>query len=115
LALSSLRRLVETTPLRPLTRECVAVAPRGRGVYAILDREEPEAGQIGVGRVVRIGVAESQTLSDRLSDQVGNADGDGKHRRSAFRRHVGWAVARRDDRQTPTWSVKPAPHGARTT
>ena len=98
-----------------------------RGVYFVLDPSEPRAGAVagsgwradvwppragnGLPRIVRLGThalngGSSATLWKRLHQHRGQASGDGNHRGSVFRKHVGRALLARDGVQHPTWGVR---------
>lgn len=96
-----------------------------RGVYFILDPDEPRGGSTpgakaagarrdlkggSLPRIVRVGThalkrGSSTTLWKRLRQHRGRATGTGNHRGSVFRKHVGRALLVRDGVHHPTWGV----------
>lgn len=98
-----------------------------RGVYFVLDPEEPRGGAVtgsnsradawpprageSLPRIVRLGThalntGSGATLWKRLHQHRGQASGDGNHRGSVFRKHVGRALLARDGAQLPTWGIR---------
>jgi hypothetical protein len=81
-----------------------------QGVYLFFEDGEPTEFNQRLPRIVRIGThavsaGSSTTLRDRLRTHMGTADGDGNHRGSVFRLHVGNAIikARNLSGEYPDW------------
>lgn len=98
-----------------------------RGVYFILDPAEPRGAGVprsetvgdsssrnpvnALPRIVRVGThglnnGSTTTLWKRLHQHRGQASGNGNHRGSVFRKHVGRALLARDGVLHPTWGVR---------
>jgi hypothetical protein len=87
----------------------------GRGVYFFLEEGETRATKPEQPRVVRVGThavsaGSKSKLWGRLRTHLGTPFGNGNHRGSIFRRHVGSALLVREGVALPTWgdgSVQP--------
>lgn len=81
-----------------------------RGVYFFREPSEYRRSKPNSLRIVRVGThavsANSKsTLWGRLKTHLGTRDGEGNHRGSIFRLHVGAALIARDGMPVPTWGV----------
>lgn len=80
-----------------------------RGVYFFREPGELRHGGLGP-RIVRVGThglsaGASSTLWGRLQTHSGTKAGQGNHRGSIFRRHVGTALLARESRTMPSWGL----------
>lgn len=81
-----------------------------RGVYFFVDFQEQSILSRGFPRIVRIGThavskGSKTTLWDRLKTHKGTEKGEGNHRGSIFRLHVGNAIINRDGLMCDTWGI----------
>mgnify|MGYP004512993149 CR=1 FL=1 len=81
-----------------------------RGVYFFVDFQEQSVVSSGFPRIVRVGThavskGSKTTLWDRLKTHKGTEKGDGNHRGSIFRLHVGNAIINRDRLLCDTWGI----------
>ena len=78
------------------------------GVYFFRDPSELQSETGRGGRIVRVGMASAQRsgMKDRLYNHNGHdRDNGGQHRASDFRKHVGFALMRKENYPCPTWGV----------
>ena len=93
----------------PELRSCTGSMPwPDRGVYFFFEPEEYRADESGKLRVVRVGThavsrGSGATLWNRLRTHRGALNGNGNHRGSIFRLHVGNALLRQDGISLGTW------------
>jgi len=85
-----------------------------RGVYFFIEPGETRSDSGRGCRVVRVGThalrqGSKSTLWGRLRQHRGSRTGNGNHRGSIFRRHVGAALICRDRIKCCTWGKKPRP------
>jgi hypothetical protein len=81
-----------------------------RGVYFFCEADEQRSSCFSSSRIVRVGThaisAKSKsTLWQRLRAHLGTRLGQGNHRGSIFRLHVGAALLARDQVNIPTWGI----------
>lgn len=81
-----------------------------RGVYFFCEQGEKKSSAPNIDRIVRIGthaISENSktTLWDRIRAHKGARNGNGNHRGSVFRRHIGAALLSRENVQIPTWGI----------
>lgn len=81
-----------------------------RGVYFFVDFQEQSIVSSGFPRIVRIGThavskGSKTTLWDRLKTHKGTEKGEGNHRGSIFRLHVGNAIINREGLSCDTWGI----------
>jgi hypothetical protein len=79
-----------------------------RGVYFFMEPGELRRCDPSASRVVRVGThalskGSRSTLRGRLQQHLGTRQGNGNHRGSVFRLHVGAALLARDGLVLPTW------------
>lgn len=81
-----------------------------RGVYFFVDFQEQSVVSSGFPRIVRIGThavskGSKTTLWHRLKTHKGTEKGEGNHRGSIFRLHVGNAIINREGLSCDTWGI----------
>lgn len=114
-----LRRLmISVDQGQPLARLLEMGQLPERGVYFLLDsatsntQEQWHICRVGTHAV---SLGSKSTLRARLRAHLGTRTGNGNHRSSIFRLHVGNALLRRDQREIVTWGKgSVAPHELRT-
>lgn len=112
---SLLERLAEATGQGRRLGDCVGGNGwPARGVYFIFEPGEHRSAAPSVARVVRVGThavgaGAKSSLWGRLRMHRGTKAGNGSHRSSIFRHHVGAAILRSEGRQLATWHDKKSP------
>lgn len=103
-------RMAERFGVAPLGAGTAALRLPERGVYFFLDPWERRSHAAAPYRIVRVGThalkrGARSTLESRLNQHRGSAAGNGNHRGSVFRLHVGLAMLARDGASHPTWGI----------
>lgn len=98
---------------RPLRELPAASLLPARGVYFFFETGEMRTDAL-TPRVVRVGthavsLHSRSTLRGRLRQHLGTRSGDGNHRGSIFRRHVGMALLAKAGATVATWAVGTSP------
>jgi hypothetical protein len=107
----SLRRLERGVGGKRLVRDTsAAMGWPTRGLYIFYEPNETRSSTPSISRVVRVGthavgIGRDSSLWKRLRTHKGSEGGEGHHRSSVMRKHIGRAILRKrgDESDVPTW------------